>query len=389
MRYCTSAWAYDVAEGRDALLVAYHRDAVEALNRAARVVWEHTGHLSGPELEAPGGRRYRAGDRVLTLAPGRDGAWVTSQRAVVSSVDPEGPSLVAVTPDGTELHMGPDDIGADKLAYSFAVTAHRAQGATVEVTHALEDGGGRELAYVAMSRARGESQVHVVAPDPRQAAARLAWAWTQERRQAWVLDRSPEETLAQLYLERRDLRASLPPDHSGELDDARRRLQQADQDAADLKAGTGRWAHSAAGEAARAIQEAAVEHQQAAQAVEGNDLGRWARRKARRQLREAGARFDQALEAWLEQGEPYAQQLEARREQLSHARAQLEQVQLARADFLAQHPEVPGRLRELDRAIGQQQRLERQRNWARLAQREHERHLGISHELDPGRGIDL
>jgi hypothetical protein len=53
------AWAYDVADEKDALLVAYHRDAVETLNRAAREVWQELGRLSGPELEAPGGRRYR------------------------------------------------------------------------------------------------------------------------------------------------------------------------------------------------------------------------------------------------------------------------------------------------------------------------------------------
>ena len=94
------AWAYDVAEGKDALLVAYHRDAVERLNAAARLVWQELGHLFGPELEAEGGRRYRAGDRVVTLSPGRDGAWVTSQRAVVSSVDLATCSLVAVTPEG-------------------------------------------------------------------------------------------------------------------------------------------------------------------------------------------------------------------------------------------------------------------------------------------------
>ena len=64
------AWAYDIVEGKDALLVAYHRDAVERLNGAARLVWAELGHLSGPELEAEGGRRYRAGDRVVTLSPG-------------------------------------------------------------------------------------------------------------------------------------------------------------------------------------------------------------------------------------------------------------------------------------------------------------------------------
>ena len=158
------AWAQDVASGRDALMVAYHRDSVETLNRAARAVWGKLGRLSGPELEAPGGRRFRAGDRVVTLAPGPDGAWVTSQRAVVTFVDPEARTLTAVTPEGTELHIGPEHIGADKLGHAYAVTAHRCQGSTVDVTHALEDGGGRELAYVAMSRARNESHVHVVAP---------------------------------------------------------------------------------------------------------------------------------------------------------------------------------------------------------------------------------
>ena len=161
---------------------------------------------------------------------------------MVSSVDPAAGSLVAVTPEGTELHMGPGDIGADKLAHAYSVTAHRSQGQTVDVTHALEDGGGRELAYVAMSRARGESHVHVVAPDIRQAARRLAWAWGQERRQRWAHAQSPEERLARLYHERQELRGSLPPDRSADLDQARRQLRAVEQDSADLHAGTGRWA---------------------------------------------------------------------------------------------------------------------------------------------------
>ena len=74
------------------------------------------------------------------------------------------------------LHVGTGEIGSDKLAHAYAITAHRSQGSTVDVTHALEDGGGRELAYVAMSRARGASHIHLVAPLS-QAASRLAWAW--------------------------------------------------------------------------------------------------------------------------------------------------------------------------------------------------------------------
>ena len=86
VRDMVNAWATDVAAGRDAVLLAYHRDVVDALNRTARAAWENMGRLSGRELAAPGGRRYRAGDRVIALAPGPDGAWPTSQRAVVSFV---------------------------------------------------------------------------------------------------------------------------------------------------------------------------------------------------------------------------------------------------------------------------------------------------------------
>ncbi len=194
------AWAAEVAAGREVLLLAYRRGSVEALNQAARTAWDGMAQLTGPELEAPVGRRYRGGDRVIALSPGPGGAWTTSQRAVVASVDPVSQSLVALTPDGAHLHMRADDIGADKLDYAYAITAHRSQGATEDVTHVLEDGGGRELAYVAMSRARYESHVHVVAQDEAWAHDHLVWAWGQDRRQGWALDREERKTLAELSL---------------------------------------------------------------------------------------------------------------------------------------------------------------------------------------------
>ncbi|MGD0595859.1 MAG: MobF family relaxase, partial [Acidimicrobiales bacterium] len=109
------AWASDTDAGRDTLLLAYRRDNVEALNHAARELFERAGRLTGPELTgpeltgpeltgpeltAPGGRRYRAGDRVITLAPGPHGAWVTSQPAQVIAVNAEAQTITAVTPDG-------------------------------------------------------------------------------------------------------------------------------------------------------------------------------------------------------------------------------------------------------------------------------------------------
>ncbi len=37
------------------------------------------------------------------------------------------------------------------MSHGYAITVHRSQGATVDTAHRLEDGGGRELAYVSMS----------------------------------------------------------------------------------------------------------------------------------------------------------------------------------------------------------------------------------------------
>ena len=241
------AWAYDVADGRDALLVAYHRDAVESLNRAARQVWEKLGQLSGPELEAPGGRRYRAGDRVITLSPGPGGAWVTSQRAVVTPSTRDQCSLVAVTPEGTELHMGPEDIGADKLGYSFAVTAHRSQGATVDVTYALEDGGGRELAYVAMSRAEARA---TSTSSPRHPPGRPPPGLGLGPGAPPALGARPGPAAAAGPLVHRTPGSAAPRSRRTARPTSTRpdaNCATAEQDAADLRAGTGRWAYSPAG----------------------------------------------------------------------------------------------------------------------------------------------
>jgi conjugative relaxase-like TrwC/TraI family protein len=385
------AWAADVVEGRDALMVAYHRDSVEALNRAARAVWERLGRLSGPELEAPGGRRFRAGDRVVALAPGPDGAWVTSQRAVVTAVDIQVGTLTALTPEGTELRMGPEHVGADKLGHAYAVTAHRCQGSTVDVTHALEDGGGRELAYVTMSRARHESHVHVVAPSTAQAAERLAWAWEQQRRQTWALDREPVKTLAELHVERSRLAASVPRNHSADLDHARQQLARLDQAARDLADGTGRWAGTRAGEAARSAHEAAVAYQRA-QALAGEEgLGRRARHRAQRELKDVAARFDAAAQTWRALGEPEAQLMEARHRQVAPEVARLEQAQAAREAFLAEHPDLPGRVSDLSRAIEAREQLDNMRRLQVLREREHARQFQRGHDLEPdmGYGVDL
>ncbi len=98
--------------------------------------------------------------------------------------------------------------------------------------------------------------------------------------------------------------------------------------------------------------------ERAQQVAEDRGLGRWARHKARGELRDADARFGSAMQTWRAVGEPEAQLLEARRRQVGPEVARLEQAQHAREAFLADHPDVPGRISELNRAIEARERLE-------------------------------
>jgi len=134
------------------------------------------------------GQTFQVGDRIVTLAPGAAGQTVTSERGTIVAVDPAGRSLAARMDDGRTQTFGPDDLGADRLALGYATTVHRSQGSTVDVAHLFADGGGRELGYVGMSRARHASHVHLVADNPGQAAEDLARDWNAERRQIWAID---------------------------------------------------------------------------------------------------------------------------------------------------------------------------------------------------------
>ena len=167
-----SGWAKDVADGKETAMLAWRRANVAALNSRAQKAMAEAGRLSGPELRV-GGNVYRAGDRVVTLAPSAQGRLVTSQRGSVVAVDPGAGRLTVSMDDGTTHTLGVEDTSPDRLAHGYATTVHRSQGATFDTAHLFADGGGRELGYVAMSRARASAQVHVVADNIGQAVEDL------------------------------------------------------------------------------------------------------------------------------------------------------------------------------------------------------------------------
>ena len=185
---CAHAWADDVQAGYDTTMLAWRRTSVDALNALGRAHWERAGRLTGPEVHASGGRSYRAGDRVVTLSPSDDRSVVTSTRATVVAVDLDRHALTIELTDGSRHELAGDELSHDRLAHGYAVTVHRSQGATHGTAHVLEDGGGRELAYVKMSRARDRTTVYAVADDLDQVETDLRREWGTERRQRWAID---------------------------------------------------------------------------------------------------------------------------------------------------------------------------------------------------------
>ncbi len=188
LQAAVDAWAADVAAGHDAALFAWRRANVAALNQRARDWMGATGRLSGPELVCPGGLALRAGDRVVTVAPGPNRPMVTSQRGIVTSVDQQRNAVILATDDGRVVALAGEDAGAERLGYGYATTVHRLQGSTVARGHLYVDGGGRELAYVAMSRARQSTHVWTVADEVAQAVEDLSRDWSQRRAPTWAID---------------------------------------------------------------------------------------------------------------------------------------------------------------------------------------------------------
>jgi AAA domain len=273
------AWAADVAAGHATGLYAWRRANVAALNQQARQWMHAAGRLSGPELVCPGGGHYRAGDHVVTLAPAADGRLITSQAAVIAAVDVAEQTLTLQTDNGQLVALARDQAGSDRLDYGYATTVHRSQGSTTERAHLFADGGGRELAYVAMSRARYSTQVWTVADDLAQAVDDLRRDWSTRRTPTWAIDTAlpdpttitPErfQTLppdrqarlaallhAEAAIAGHAIDSMRLPNRADTLGQAETALAHAQQARHDLETGTGVWQNTDEGRAVRDLTQA-------------------------------------------------------------------------------------------------------------------------------------
>jgi hypothetical protein len=261
------AWATDTAAGHDTFMLAWRRQSVTDLNRIARAVARNRGWLTGPDMTTPDGYDYAVGDLVVTLAPNYRGQLVTSERATVTNVDYHAQAVTIRTDHGRTVTLTGPEIDPDHLTHGYALTVHREQGATSDRTHYLAEGGGRELAYVAMSRARHHTTIHAVADDHDQALDDIHHDWTHQHHDTWLspttstghdpltqpapVDRDTIRRRLGAEVER--LRALEPPDVDAELAAALNRLRTLRTRREHLATGTGPYRIGPVGRIARQL----------------------------------------------------------------------------------------------------------------------------------------
>ena len=168
------AWAADVKEGRTSILVAEATDMVIRLNRRARADRIVANPVGDIEVNLADGTQASEGDLIITRHNDRRlhtlrGGWVRNgDRWTVTRVHKDGSMQVqrlGVAVGGSVTL--PAAYVAEHVDLGYAVTAHRAQGMTVDTSHVVVTGSTtRENFYVSMTRGRDSNIAYVALDKP-------------------------------------------------------------------------------------------------------------------------------------------------------------------------------------------------------------------------------
>jgi ATP-dependent exoDNAse (exonuclease V) alpha subunit len=146
-------WAAALERHEDAVMLALTRRDVAALNQEARRRLERRGVL-GEVVGRAGEHPLARGEQIVCTKNDRSLRVVNGTRGVVRAA--WGRGVVVETADGARVL--PEAYLDAHVDYAYALTVHKAQGATVDTAVVLAtDSLTREAGYVAMSRARGET----------------------------------------------------------------------------------------------------------------------------------------------------------------------------------------------------------------------------------------
>jgi ATP-dependent exoDNAse (exonuclease V) alpha subunit len=147
--------------GEDIVMLAHRRADVAELNQRARERLRAAGQLGDVELRAAE-RNFAVGDRVVCCRNDRANDITNGTRGTVAHIDIEQVALTIRFDSGDERQLPPGYAEDGYLDHAYAMTAHRAQGATVDRAFVLgSDELYREWGYTALSRHREEARFYV------------------------------------------------------------------------------------------------------------------------------------------------------------------------------------------------------------------------------------
>ena len=162
-------WYRDVeatGDPAEVLLIGHRNTTVDQLNKRARSLIAEAGLLQGPTLNL-NDRMFQTGERVICL---KNRSWLgvlNGDFATVTGIDIERRSVT--------IHLDRNDhsvtvphwyLDDGHLDWGYALTGHKAQGATVRRAHTVAgDGVDREWIYVSMSRGQQANTIYLTDPE--------------------------------------------------------------------------------------------------------------------------------------------------------------------------------------------------------------------------------
>ena|GEM_PF-1818745 len=228
-------WLAAHTEGTDAVMLAATTVEVDDLNRRARRHLQTHGMIGADQFIIDG-RGFAVGDHVLALRNDYHRGVLNGTRLRVTGIEARHRLLATVDDHDRPVTLDVAYLEAGHLTHGYAMTIHKAQGATVERAFVLApDILTAETGYTALSRARERTDIYLETTPrfdreshgpPTQTGSpedRLVRSLQQRRREAFATDQAGLTRLPvhALHAERVQLERRLgprPPDRRRELE---------------------------------------------------------------------------------------------------------------------------------------------------------------------------
>ena len=179
-------WMAGRKDGKDTIVLAHTRADVHDLNEAIRRARAAAGELGEAAAfqTGQGKREFAAGDRVVFLKNDRE---LGVKNGTLGRVEEAAAGRLGVVLDNGERRTVEAHAYA-AVDHGYAVTIHKAQGATVDRAFVLASGGmDRHLTYVAMTRHREQVTLYAGGDDFENRGA-MAWRLARKRTNETTLD---------------------------------------------------------------------------------------------------------------------------------------------------------------------------------------------------------